>query len=70
MQGGSPALSVAPLVCSPLQPSHATATAPQVALTRGYPASSVTAWSYLVGAFLLFPVAAGEDAQRVIGRNA
>lgn len=31
----------------------------KVALRRGYPASSVTAWSYLVGALLITPVAAG-----------
>jgi len=31
----------------------------KVVLLRGYPASSVTAWSYLVGALLLFPVASG-----------
>lgn len=31
----------------------------KIALGRGYPPSTVTAWSYLAGASMLFPVAAG-----------
>ena len=41
-------------------PASLHALSAQVALRRGYPASSVTAWSYLVGACLLFPVAAAK----------